>query len=271
MSPQSSSGSRILIAALSVAVLGLVAALYWVTRAPEPTAGPDPIQPAATGTERQAMPPARTGGGFGSAERGARPQLPPTQRRNALGQPLNEDGRPIGPAADIAGRAARPIADGEFPLMPPRLDDSAERAAFKAWWTEEFERRVAIYQELEPREEGYPDPDEVATMIDELYETGLPRGAGESDEQILARRERWRTALRGFIRDFGAPPYTIVNRAGDPQYGQPTPPPETAATAAPPAGPVVPAPPADMAPPGRGSDDPDGTAPITDRGAERGE
>ncbi|ACY13053.1 hypothetical protein [Haliangium ochraceum] len=253
----SRSGSKLIIAVLAVAVLGLTVALILSLRDPAPEVAAAP--PAA---EAPAAP-MRTGegagsGGFAQARQPSLPGGPPARARNELGQPLDENGRPIGPPHKLQTLRNRAIAEGELPMTPPRFDDPAQRAQFKAWWVDEFSRRVAIFETLEPGD--YPSAEDTAALLEDMYDAGEPRSPGESVEDAMNRRRQFRTHMRHFLDVYGVPPYTVVTRAGDPQYGQPSAPPLQ------PPGvsdePVVPAEPSEMTPPGRGADDPGGTDPV---------
>jgi hypothetical protein len=258
----SSTGGRALITVLAAAVVGLSVTLFLVMRA-EPDRPPASADAAAT-----PGPDAREdrGGGFAQARRpGLAPAGPPARAFNDLGQPLDEDGRPIGPPRKVQRLRNRPIADGELPMAPPRFDDAAKRAQFKRWWVDEFARRVAIFEQLEPGE-GYPDAREASAMLDELYDSSEPRGPDESVEQAIERRRRGRLVARRFLDIYGVPPYTIVTRGGDPQHGTPTPPPFQPPGSDTEPGP--PAEPADEAPPGRDSTEPGGTEPLAGDGRD---
>lgn len=259
----SRTGSRALILALSIAVIGLSIALFMIARSPQEQAAPAPA------TERPAPPPEERGSGFARAPAPnlANPGGPPARAFNELGQPLDENGRPIGPPQKLAHLRNKAIAEGELPATPPRFTDPAQRAEFKKWWVEELARRVAIFEELEPREGGYPDPEETAALLDSFYDASEPRAPDEPVESAMERRRQWRDIHRQFLDTYGAPPYTIITRAGDPQYGEPTPPPFQ-----PPGAETEPPPPAEPAtetPPGRDIDEPGGTRPL-DGSGERG-
>lgn len=255
--------NRALIAILVAAVVGLSIALFVVTR-PEPRvedAAPAPERPAAADDTRssafaQARPPSLGQGG------------PPARAFNDLGQPLDENGRPIGPPTKLAGLRNRPIAQGELPMTPPRFDDPAQRARFKKWWVDEFARRVAVFEKLEPSE-NYPGAEETAKLLDELYDTSEPRAPDEPIEQAVERRRRWRGLLGQFLDTYGVPPYTIVTRGGDPQHGAPTPPPFQPPGSE--AGSADPAEPATEAPPGREPGTPGGEAPLDPPGDPSGD
>jgi hypothetical protein len=257
-------GNRALIAALVAAVVGLSVALFMVTR-PRPDRDGD----ARAATPATAPDPAASdrGSSFAQARRpGLVPDGPPARAFNDLGQPLDENGRPIGPPHKLQGLRNRPIAEGELPITPPRFDDAAQRARFKKWWVDEFARRVAVFEKLEPGE-GYPGAGETTAMLDELYDTSEPRGPDETVEQAIERRRRGREIARRFLDIYNVPPYTIVTRGGDPQHGAPTPPPFQ-----PPGADVEPGPPAEPAteaPPGRDPTAPRRTEPLDEDGAGR--
>jgi hypothetical protein len=248
-------GTRALIAALVVAVLGLSAALFLVTR-PDDESG----APGAPGASEARGPAAERSSAFAQARPPSLGQAaPPARAFNELGQPLDENGRPIGPPQKLQHLRNRPIAEGELPITPPRFDDPAQRAKFKKWWVDEFARRVAIFEKLEPGE-GYPRAEETAAMLDDFYDAAEPRGPDESVEQAMERRRRWRELARQFLDTYGVPPYTIVTRGGDPQHGAPAPPPFQ-----PPGAELEPGPPAETAteaPPGRDPAAPGGTDPL---------
>lgn len=257
----SRTGSRALIVLLSIAVIGLSIALFMVGRSPEEQVAPAPERPAPA--------PEARGSGFARAPA---PSLanaggPPARAFNELGQPLDENGRPIGPPQKLARLRNRAIAEGELPVTPPRFTDAAQRAEFKEWWVDEFARRVAIFEQLEPREGGYPDPAETEALLDSFYDASEPRAPDEPVEQAIERRRQWRDMHRQFLDTYGVPPYTIITRAGDPQYGEPTPPPFQPPGAG--TGAAPPAEPATEAPPGRSTDEPGGTEPL-DRAGEPG-
>jgi hypothetical protein len=255
----SRTGGRALITVLAAAVIGLSVTLFLVMRsAPDrPPASTDaPAKPEQVARDDR-------GGGFAQAQRpGLAPAGPPARAFNDLGQPLDEDGRPIGPPHKLQRLRNRPIPEGELPMAPPRFDDAAQRARFKRWWVDEFARRVAIFEQLEPGE-GYPSASEATAMLDELYDTSEPRGQDESVEQAIERRRRGREVARRFLDIYGVPPYTIVTRGGDPQHGAPTPPPFQPPGSDTEPGP--PAEPADEAPPGRDSTEPGDTEPVDER------
>jgi hypothetical protein len=258
----SRTGARALIALLAAAVIGLSVALFLVTR-PEP----EPQRDAEARAEPAPAARDDRGSGFTQARQPGLPAGPPARAFNDLGQPLDENGRPIGPPHKLQRLRNQPIAEGELPMQPPRFDDPAQRARFKKWWVDEFARRVAIFEKLEPGE-GYPRAEEAAAMLDELYDTSEPRGPDESVEQAMERRRRGREVARQFLDIYGVPPYTIVTRGGDPQHGTPTPPPFQ-----PPGADIEPGPPAEPAseaPPGRDEATPGGTEPLDNDGAGTG-
>src|SRR5690606_3805698 len=84
----SRTGSRALILALSIAVIGLSIALFMIARSPQEQAAPAPA------TERPAPPPEERGSGFARAPAPnlANPGGPPARAFNELGQPLDENG-----------------------------------------------------------------------------------------------------------------------------------------------------------------------------------
>ncbi|WP_428263315.1 hypothetical protein [Haliangium sp.] len=258
----SRSGSKHFVVIAAVVAVGLSAVLYLLTRPPEKAPDPTVAVPAQPAPE-----PARAGGAFAAVGQGPRPTLPAkTQgRTNQLGQPLDLNGRPIGPPPQ-ARPTIRPLDRNTFPLVPPRIEDADKRAQFKQWWKDELKRRVEIYQRIEPRDEGYPDMADTDKMLDTLYEAGEPRREGETDDQIMARRQDWRTTLRDFTQRFGAPPYTVLTRGGDPQYGEPTAPPIEVSNNPPPT--PQPAEPSTESPPGRGPGDPGGSEPMPARGGD---
>lgn len=259
----SRNGTRALIALLVAAVVGLSVALFLVTRP-----GPDPqAAPATASREPESAANSDRGSGFTQARRpGITPAGPPARAFNDLGQPLDENGRPIGPPHKLERLRNRAIAEGEMPMSPPLFDDAAQRAQFKKWWVDEFARRVAIFEKLEPGQ-GYPSAEETAKMLDELYDTSEPRGPNESVEQAMERRRRGREIARQFLDVYRVPPYTIVTRGGDPQHGAPTPPPFQPPGADTEPGP--PAEPATEAPPGRDTAAPGGTNPLDGAGDGR--
>lgn len=263
MGNTSQNGTKILITVLSVTVIGLSIALFMITR---PPAAP------AVGNTTQAPPPGRAardqGGGFGQVAPSLRgPSRPPALARNALGQPLDENGRPIGPPDKLARIRNKPIEPGALPITPPLFSDPAQRAAFKRWWVDELGRRASIYQQLEAGP-AYPAPEETARLLDAFYDASEPRAPGESVEQALARRKEWRDLWKRFLSEYGATPQTISSRGGDPQYGEtpapPVQPPGVAEETAPPA------PPALDAPPGRGAGEASGPVPG-EEGTDRAE
>jgi hypothetical protein len=251
-------GTRALIAVLVVAVVGLSVALFMVTR-PRQDREEDPrAGAAATAADNEA---GERNSGFARARRAGVPAGPPSRAFNDLGQPLDENGRPIGPPHKLQRLRNRPIAEGELPMSPPRFDDAAQRARFKKWWVDEFARRVAVFEKLEPGD-GYPSAHDMAAMLDELYDSSEPRGPDETVEQAIERRRRGREVARRFLDIYGVPPYTIVTRGGDPQHGPPAPPPFQ-----PPGAEIEPGPPAEPAteaPPGRDPAAPGGTEPQHD-------
>jgi hypothetical protein len=256
-------GTRALIAVLAAAVVGLSVTLFLVTR-PRPDRDGEP-RPGTPVTPPDEPAPGDRGSAFTQARRPGLPDTPPARAFNELGQPLDENGRPIGPPHKLQRLRNRSIAEGELPMTPPRFDDPAQRARFKKWWVDEFARRVAVFEKLEPGE-GYPAAGEMAAMLDELYDTSEPRGPDESVEQAIERRRRGRELARQFLDVYGVPPYTIVTRGGDPQHGPPAPPPFQ-----PPGAEIEPGPPAEPAteaPPGRDPATPGGTEPLHDEAGD---
>jgi hypothetical protein len=195
------------------------------------------------------------------------PARPPALARNALGQPLDENGRPIGPPDKLARIRNQPLEPGALPITPPLFADPAQRAQFKRWWVDELGRRTNIYQELEP-DIAYPGPEETASLLDAFYDASEPRAPGETVEQALARRKQWRDLWKRFLSDYGATPQTISSRGGDPQYGQ-TPEPPVQPPGVPEEKPL-PAPPALDTPPGRGAGESGGPVPG-EEGTDRAE
>lgn len=256
-------GNRALIAVLVAAVIGLSVALFMVTR-------PRPDREAAAPGTAAPGPAANSdrGSSFAQARApGVVPAGPPARSFNDLGQPLDENGRPIGPPHKLQRLRDQPIAEGELPMAPPRFDDAAQRARFKKWWVDEFARRVAVFEKLEPGQ-GYPSAGETAAMLDQLYDTSEPRGPDETVEQAMERRRSGRDIARRFLDIYNVPPYTIVTRGGDPQHGAPTPPPFQ-----PPGAEIEPGPPAEPAteaPPGRDPAAPGGAEPLHGDGTVEG-
>lgn len=253
----SSRGTKILIAVLGALVVLLSIALFVVTRSPKEAVEDRPLAAAP--------PPDRQQGGFARAASGPGAQ-PPARARNELGQPLNEDGRPMGPPEKLERTRTRPIAPGEVPLTPPLFTDAAQRATFKRWWVDELGRRIAIYQTLEPRAH-YPSAQDTHDMLDALYDAAEPRGPGESVEQAYQRRQAWQSLWKQFLDTYGATLHTAVSRGGDPQYGD---------TPAPPVQPpgadrtdVPPAQPATDSPPGRGPAGTEESTPVRQEGDVR--
>jgi hypothetical protein len=203
---------RGLLAILACALLG---ALLWLVldlrgkRAPLPTAqqeaAPAPAAPAIS----RVAPPA---------------PITPATRRNSIGQPLDDRGRPIGPPTRQIRNPT--ITKGSVPLPPPLFDNARDRAAYKGWWVAEFKRRVKIYERINPRND-YPSPDAAERMLDQLYELSEPQRLDEPPESF---EERSRKLMNQLYPDFlhafgGATPYTIQSVAGDPMYGAPLEPP----------------------------------------------
>jgi hypothetical protein len=250
---ESSRGTKIAIAVLGIAVIALVIALALVMRRPGAPAEVGRAAPASSSRGEQGgfVRPAPDLDGLGG------PSQPPAQARNELGQPLNEDGRPIGPPHTLARIRNKPIASGELPLTPPLFTDVAERAAFKRWWAAELGRRISIYEKLEPGA-GYPSAADTAAMLDELYDTAEPRTPGETVDQAYARRQRWHALWKQFLDTYGATLHTVMSRGGDPQYGTtPAPPVQPPGV---PEGDAEPAPPATDSPPGTDPGGPAGAA-----------
>lgn len=241
-----------MIAVLGIAVIALVIALIVVTRRPDA-----PAAPAIT--ERSARPEQGNAGAFArpSPELGG-PARPPAQARNELGQPVNEDGRPIGPAHKLERIRNKAIAPGEVPMTPPLFADETQRQAFKRWWVDEMGRRISIYEKLEPGP-SYPPAEDTAAMLDELYDAAEPRGPDETVAQAYARRQKWHELWKQFLDTYGATPQTVMSRGGDPQYGTTPEPP-----AQPPGVPSADAPPAEPA-----SDSPPERDPGTQEGNGR--
>jgi hypothetical protein len=213
-------------------------------------------------TSDRAPAPGRDPSAAGFARRGGRAGdhgPPPSLRRNELGQPLDEDGRPIGPPAKLRQLRNRPLEPGDVPLVPPLFDDAGDRARFKQWWVDEMGRRVRVFEGLEPREGGYPTEDQTRRLLDDYYDAIEPRGPDESVDSAYARRQAWRRLWQQFLDDYGAPIKTVSSRGGDPQHG-PTPDPPVAPPGVPEPDPE-PAPESEP-PPGRGPDDPGGLDPV---------
>ena len=154
-----------------------------------------------------------------------RARAPRSTRFNELGQPLNEDGRPIGPPPRRARNHGYDPRD--LPLIPPQFDDAGDRDRFKAWWLREYLRRADIYRRVMPPAEGrqYPDQAETEKLLSELYDAGEARRPGESDDQLLARRDRHNELWYSFLDGWGTTPGSIASLAGDSQYGEMPPPP----------------------------------------------
>lgn len=203
------------------------------------------------------------GAGGAPVFRPATDRVPPEIRRNELGQPLNEDGRPIGPPDKLRAIRNRALEPGEVPLEPPLFDDPAERARFKKWWVDEMGRRIDVYEDLEPRDDGYPTAEETEKLLDDYYDSAEPRHPDESVDDAYARRQQWRTLWQQILDDYGGTIQTLSSRGGDPQFGDTPDPPVT------PPGTIdsdgEPAPPSDVVPPGRGNEEPGGTDPMDGR------
>jgi hypothetical protein len=188
---------------------------------------------------------------------------PPVIRRNELGQPLNEDGRPIGPSDKVRQIRNEKLDDGELPTTPPLFDNPSDRAEYKKWWVEELTRRAEIYKQLEPGDD-YPTREETEQMLDEFYDAAEPRAPGESVDEAYARRQDWRRLWKQFLDSHGATVQTVQSRGGDPQHGTGAEPPVKIPGV--PGDDPEPAEPSDTHPPGRGPDDPGGTDPIEEDG-----
>ena len=268
MDNKSQNGTKTLIMVLSVTVIGLSVALFLVMR---PSEAPEPAPRAVPQEDAPPQRAARDQGGFGQVAPSLRgPSRPPALARNALGQPLDENGRPIGPPEKLARIRSKAIEPGALPITPPLFSDPAKRAKFKRWWVDELGRRTSIYQELEP-DVAYPAPEETAELLDAFYDASEPRAPGESVEDALARREQWRDLWKRFLSEYGATPQTISSRGGDPQHGEtPAPPVQPPGASTETGEKPAPAPPALDAPPGRGAGESDG--PIADEeGADSAE
>jgi len=201
---------RALVAAAALALIAL-AWLLW------PRARTGPAAPSAPGAESVAPEPS------GPSVRLNRP-LPPTV--SAGRRPKSEMPPPPENAPPLKPQGPQPVTlrPGELPLTPPAFANPEERTAFRKWWMQELERRIAVYQKLEP---GHPFPtqEEAAHLIGEFYDAAEARRPGESADEASARADQLFERLNDFIAAFGAPPQTVSTRAGDPQYGTPLPPP----------------------------------------------
>ncbi len=258
----SRTATRVLIGILGLAVVVLGLLLWRASRPSSPVAASK-----ATGDRAQNSHRRGSSGGFAPAM-GSR-RGPPVQHFNELGQPLNEDGRPIGPSDKLRRIRNKPIPPGEVPMTPPLFDDPSQRAQFKRWWVKELSRRVDAFEKLEP-DHDYPSAEETEELLDKLYDAAEPRHPEESVDSAYARRQDWRELWQQFLDQYGVPIKTASSRGGDPQWGETPPPPvEPPGTPDPD---VQPEPDtehqADQSPPGRDPDEPGGTDPVDDEGGE---
>lgn len=168
---------------------------------------------------------------------------------NAIGQPLNEDGRPIGPPSGAATRN-RPIEKGALPLPPPAFDDPRDRERYRRWWLDEFARRVELYETLSPRRDR-PSRAQARALLQRFYDQAEPRRPGEALEAYQARSSVLMSdSYQKFVDAFGETPYTIQAHAMDPAFGPlPDPPVVPPGTSAPVAAQAEPSPAGKIAPP----------------------
>ncbi len=137
------------------------------------------------------------------------------------------------PATAPPSSAERALAAGELPLRPPGFASAADRARFRAWWIDEYERRTRIYREHHP-DEAYPSEEDTTRMLESFYDLGEPPRPGETAEDLDDRQQAWFEAWSDLTAAFGTPPMTILTFGGDPQYGAGAPPPVVPPGAAPP-------------------------------------
>jgi hypothetical protein len=221
-----------------VALMAAALAVFWWSRRPLPERA---APPTATPTPRL-------------APAGDRHLSSPEERSmivrgyNSIGQPLNEDGRPIGPPSRVATRNS-PIEKGALPLPPPAFDNARDRERYRRWWLDEFARRIDVYETLVPRRD-FPSRAQSRALLERFYDQAEPRRPGEALDAYSARSSVLMSdSYQKFVDAFGDTPYTIQARASDPSLGPlPDPPvvppgseaPMAAAAEPPPAGKITP-------------------------------
>jgi hypothetical protein len=204
-----------LVAVLGALVAIAVAVLLWKGRAGERSGAPAVLatEPAARAVAGPRLLTVHDVPALPSDSRGPR-QLPPP--------PPDFHEGPMQPVH--RSEAARLLAEGEFPVRPPAFVDPADRAAFRAWWIDEYERRVQIFREHNPSED-FPSEEETAHLVEKFYDLGEPPLAGEGADDYEQRQQEWFETWRDLTAAFGTPPMTVLSFGADPQYGSGAPPP----------------------------------------------
>ncbi len=155
--------------------------------------------------------------GLTTARTGEAPGIA-VSRTNELGQPLDERGKPIGPPTTEKLNAFVPrIEKGELPMNPPRFDDPADRARYRAYWVRELQRRLAIWQKENPGRD-FPGDGDTERMLAELYDAG-ELAADNEGQAALDRQKRWAELFREFLDRYGTTPGGAAAFGSDPQYG----------------------------------------------------
>ncbi len=199
-----------LIVVLAVAVAVLVAVLWWRSRSG--SAGGDEV------ADNRPMPTPKLVQGGGNPN--DLPARMPVGARDLPPPPA--DFNPGQPETPLPNRTEK-LRQGEFPLLPPRFDDAAKRAQFRAWWEREYHRRAKVYTANNPGD--YPSDEELGAMLDRFYDDGEPPKPGETPEEYDERQQKWFDTWRDLTAAYGTPPKTVISFGGDPQFGQPEPPP----------------------------------------------
>ena len=198
-----------LIVVLALAVAVLIAVLWWRSRP-----RPDSAKSVAAGRQ-VATPKLVQGGGAGEP-----PARLPVGARDLPPPPA--DFNPGETTSAVPNRVDK-LRKGEFPLLPPSFDNAEDRAKFRAWWAREYHRRAKIYTDNNPGD--YPSDEELGAMLDRFYADGEPPRPGESPDGYDERRQKWFETWRDLTAAYGTPPKTVLSFGGDPQFGDPEPPP----------------------------------------------
>lgn len=207
-----------LIVVLAVAVAVLVALLWWRSRSSSDQDSESSRRPVAAPT---LVP----GGG---TDPNHRPPRMPVGARDL--PPPPEDFNPGQAKMPLPNRTEK-LRNGEFPILPPSFEDSAKRAKFRAWWEREYRRRAQVYTANNPGD--YPSDEELGALLDRFYDDGEPPRPGETPDEYDQRHQEWFETWRDLTAAYGTPPKTVISFGGDPQFGDPEPPPVVPQGAAP--------------------------------------
>ncbi len=102
-----------------------------------------------------------------------------------------------------------------FRISAPHFADPDQRARFKAWWTEELQRRIAAWERAHPRQDGYPSPAWTRGLLDRLYDAAEEGTADEPESQVQARVAAGLQIMDDLAAAYGESLSSIANQVMD--------------------------------------------------------